>query len=123
MLWFGGAAVALAAVGIYGVIAYGASQRRGEVAIRLSLGATPANVFRLVLREGRTMAAIGAAIGVAVAYLAGRVVSSRLYEISASDPIVLGGAAALVVAIALLATVVPAWRAARLDPARVLWSE
>jgi putative ABC transport system permease protein len=123
MLWFGAAAVALAAVGIYGVIAYGAAQRRGEVAIRLSLGATPANVFRLVLREARTMAAIGAAIGVAVAYLAGRVVSSRLYEISASDPIILGGAAALVVAIALLATVVPAWRAARLDPARVLWSE
>lgn len=69
------------------------------------------------------MAAAGAAIGMAIASLAGRVVSSRLSDITASDPIVLGGAAALVVAIALLATVVPAWRAARLDPARVLWSE
>jgi len=123
MLWFGAAAVALAAVGIYGVIAYVAAQRRSEVAIRLSLGATPGSVFRLMLRQGRTMAAIGAAIGVLAAYLAGRVVSSRLYEVSASDPIVLSGAAALVIAIALLATVIPAWRVARLDPARVLWSD
>jgi ABC-type antimicrobial peptide transport system permease subunit len=69
------------------------------------------------------MAAIGAGIGVAVAYLAGRVVSSRLYEVSASDPIILAGASALVVFITLFATVIPAWRAARLNPARALWSE
>jgi putative ABC transport system permease protein len=123
MLWFGAAAVALAAIGIYGVIAYGAAQRRSEVAIRLSLGASPGNVFRLILRQGRMMAGVGAAIGVLVAYLAGRVVSSWLYEVSASDPIILGGAGALVAIIALLATVIPAWRAARLDPARVLWTE
>jgi predicted permease len=123
MLWFGAAAVALAAVGIYGVIAYAAAQRRGEVAIRLSLGATPWSVFGLVLGQGRRMAAVGAVIGAGVAYLAGRIVSSRLYEVSASDPIVLGGAAALVVIIALVATMIPAWRASRLDPARVLRSE
>jgi predicted permease len=123
MLWFGAAAVALAAVGIYGVIAYGAAQRRGEVAIRLALGATPGSVFRLMLKQGRTMAVAGAAIGLLVAYLAGRVVSTRLYEVRASDPIILGAATALVVGIALLATVIPAYRAARLDPARVLWPE
>jgi putative ABC transport system permease protein len=123
MLWFGAAAVALAAVGIYGVIAYGAAQRQGEVAIRLALGATQGNVFWLVLRQGRTMAGVGAAIGLVVAYLSGRIVSSRLYDVRASDPMVLGAAAALVVGIALLATVIPAYRAARLDPARVLWPE
>lgn len=123
MLWFGAAAVALAAVGIYGVIAYGAAQRRSEVAIRFALGATPGNVFWLVLKQGRTMAAVGAAIGLVVAYLSGRIVSSWLYEVRASDPMILGAAAALVVGIALLATVIPAYRASRLDPARVLWSE
>jgi predicted permease len=120
MLWFGAAAVALAAVGIYGVIAYAAAQRRGEVAIRLALGATRGDVFRLVLRQGRTMAGIGAAIGLAVAYLAGRVVASRLYEVRASDPAILGAAVVLVGGIALVATVIPAYRAARLDPAHVL---
>ena len=120
MLLFGVAAVVLAAVGIYGVIAYAASQRRGEVATRLALGATPTNVFLLVLNQGRTLTVIGAAIGLAVAYLAGRIVSSRLYEVSASDPWILGGATALVVAIALSATAIPAFRASRLDPSRVL---
>jgi ABC-type antimicrobial peptide transport system permease subunit len=63
---------------------------------------------------------IGAATGVLVAYLAGRVVASRLYEVRASDPAILGGATALVVAIALLATIVPAYRASRIDASRVL---
>lgn len=123
MLAFGAAAVALAAVGIYGVIAYAAAQRQGEMAIRLALGATPRSVFWLVLRLGRTLAGTGAAIGLVVAYLSGRVVSSRLYEVRASDPFVLGIATATVVAIALLATLIPAYRAARLDPARVLWPD
>src|SRR5262245_8830199 len=123
MLWFGAAAVALAAVGIYGVIAYGAAQRRSEVAIRLALGATRRDVFWLVLSQGRTLAAAGAAIGLVVAYLSGRLVSSWLYDVRASDPFILGAATALVVAIALVATVIPAYRAARQDPARVLWSE
>ena len=95
MMWFGAAAVALAAVGVYGVIAYGAAQRRGEVATRLALGATPGNVFWLVLKQGRTLALVGAAIGVTVAYLSGRIVSSRLYDVQASDPVVLIGATAL----------------------------
>jgi putative ABC transport system permease protein len=120
MLGFGIAAVALAAVGIYGVIAYGAAQRRSEVAIRLALGATPNNVFWLTLKQGRTLAVVGATIGLVVAYFAGRIVSSWLYEVQASDPMILGAATAVVVGIALMATMIPAYRAARLDPARVL---
>ncbi len=122
MLWFGAAAVALAAVGLYGVIAYAAAQRRSEVAIRLALGATPPGVFWLVFKQGRSMALIGAAIGLVVAYFAGQIVSSQLYEVRASDPMILGAATVLVVGIALLASVMPAYVSSRLHPARVLWS-
>ena len=120
MLLFGAAAVALAAVGIYGVIAYGASQRRDEVATRLALGATPSNAFWLVVRQGRTLAAIGTAIGLVAAYGAGRLVSSRVYEVRASDPAILGLATALVVSVAIVATIVPAWRVSRIEPSKVL---
>jgi putative ABC transport system permease protein len=123
MLLFGAAAVALAAVGIYGVIAYAASQRSNEVATRLTLGATPGSVFFLLLKQGRTLALIGTAIGVTVAYAAERVVSSNLYQVNASDPMILGGATVVVLAIALLATTIPAFRASRLDPAKVLRPE
>jgi hypothetical protein len=123
MLMFGVAAVLLAAVGIYGVIAYAATERRNEVATRLALGATPSNVFFLVLRQGRLLAGVGAIIGLALAYVAGRAVSSRLYAVQASDPVILGLAGGLVLGIALLATMIPAIRAARLDPARVLRPE
>jgi predicted permease len=120
MLLFGAVAVVLATVGIYGVIAYATAQRRSEVATRLALGATPSNVFWLVLKQGRTLVIVGAAIGLVLAYLAGRLVSARLYEVSASDPYILTGAAVLVVGIALVATMIPAYRASRLDPSRVL---
>jgi putative ABC transport system permease protein len=123
MLGFGAAAVVLAAVGIYGVIAYAASQRQGEMAVRLALGASPGAVFWLMLKQGRTLALIGAAIGLFVAYYSGRIVSSRLYEVRAADPVILGIATMLVVAMALVATVIPAYRASRLDPARVLRPE
>ncbi len=123
MLLFGAAAVALAAVGIYGVIAYAAAQRTDEVATRLALGATPLNAFWLVVKQGRTLAAIGTAIGLAAAYGAGRIVSSRIYEVRASDPAILGAATALVVSVALVATIVPAWRVSRIEPSRVLRPE
>ncbi|HUL74780.1 MAG TPA: ABC transporter permease [Vicinamibacterales bacterium] len=120
MLVFGGAAVALAAVGIYGVIAYAAAERRGEVATRLALGATSWNVFWLVLRQGHLLTGVGAVLGLGLAYLAGRFVSSQLYAVRASDPLILAGAAGIVAAIALMATLWPAYRAARINPARVL---
>ena len=123
MLLFGLAAVALAAVGIYGVIAYAASQRADEVATRLALGATPRDAFWLIVKQGRSLAAIGTAIGLTVAYGAGRVVSSRIYEVGAGDPAILGVATVLVVSVAIVATIIPAWRVARIAPSRVLRPE
>jgi len=123
MLLFGAVAVALAAVGIYGVVAYAAAERRNEVATRLALGASSMNVFWLVLKHGCVLAAIGTAIGVTVAYLSGRIVSNHVYAVQAWDPAILSGATVLVAAIAVLATMIPAYRASRLDPARVLRPE
>jgi putative ABC transport system permease protein len=120
MLLFATAALALAAVGIYGVIAYASAQRVGEVATRMALGATPSNVFWLMMRQGRTLAVIGTAVGLAVAYAAGRIVSNRLYEVRASDPLILAAATALVLGITLVAIVFPARRASQVDPSRVL---
>jgi ABC-type antimicrobial peptide transport system permease subunit len=123
MLIFGVAALILAAVGIYGVIAYAATERRGECATRLALGATQGNVFWLMMSRGRTLALVGAGIGLGAAYIAGRVIASRLYQVSAADPWILGAATLVVAAIALGATVIPAFRSSRLDPVNVLRPE
>ena len=123
MLIFGGVAILLAAVGIYGVVAYAVSQRRGEMATRLALGATPGSVFGLVMRHGAVLAVIGTLIGLAVAYLSGRVVASQIYAIRASDPLMLSAAIVVVGTIAAFATMIPAWRASRLKPSGVLHSE
>lgn len=120
MLIFGGAALILAAIGIYGVIAYAATERRAEVATRLALGATPGNVFWLMMRRGRTLALVGAGLGLGGAFLAGRLVASRLYQVSATDPWILGAATLIVAAIAIAATMIPAIRSSRLDPVNVL---
>jgi putative ABC transport system permease protein len=123
MLIFGASAVLLAAVGIYGVVAYAVSQRKGEMATRLALGATPGRVFALVMRQGALLALIGTAIGLAIAYLSGRVVASQIYAIRASDPLMLGAATVLVAGITAVATMIPAWRASRLAPSGVLHAE
>ena len=123
MLVFAAAAITLAAVGIYGVISYAATQRKKEVAIRLALGATQREVFWLVLKHGGVLTVVGAAIGLVVAYLAGRFASGALYEVRAADPIILGVATVAVVGIALLATLLPAYRSSRLDPSHVLRPE
>ena len=123
MLIFGASAILLAAVGIYGVVAYAVSQRRGEMATRLALGATPGSVFALVMRQGALLALAGTAIGVLIAYLSGRIVASQIYAIRASDPLMLGAAIVLVAGITALATMIPAWRASRLAPSGVLHTE
>jgi predicted permease len=123
MLIFGGVAILLAAVGIYGVVAYAVSQRRGEMATRLALGATPGSVFWLVMRQGAILALAGTAIGLLVAYLSGKLVSSQIYAIRASDPLMLTASIGLVALITALATMIPAWRASRLKPSGVLHSE
>jgi predicted permease len=123
MLIFGVVAVLLAAVGIYGVVAYAVSERRGEMATRLALGATPGSVFRLVMMQGATLGLIGTGIGLGIAYLSGRIVASQIYVIRASDPAMLASAILLVVCITVLATAIPAWRASRVQPSGVLHSE
>ncbi len=123
MLIFGAVAILLAAVGIYGVVAYGVSERRGEMATRLALGATPGTVFALVMKQGALLALIGTGIGLLVAYLSGRIVASQIYAIRASDPLMLGAAIVLVAGISAVATMIPAWRASRLAPSGVLHTE
>jgi ABC-type antimicrobial peptide transport system permease subunit len=123
MLVFGGIAIVLAAVGIYGVVSYAGSLRREEMATRLALGASPRSVFLLVMRQGATLGVVGAGIGLGLAYVSGQVISNRVYAIQASDPLILAIATLLISAITLLATTIPAARAARLNPANALQSQ
>ena len=123
MLVFGGIAIVLAAVGIYGVVSYAGSLRREEMATRLALGASPRSVFLLVMKQGATLALVGAVIGVGLAFFSGQVISNRVYAIRASDPLILTIATLLITAITFLATTIPAARAARLNPANALQSE
>ncbi|MFI5227963.1 MAG: ABC transporter permease [Gemmatimonadales bacterium] len=123
MLIFGGMAIVLAAVGIYGVVSYAGSLRRDEMATRLALGASPRAVFLLVMKQGAALGLVGAAIGVGLAYFSGQLISNRVYAIRASDPVILAIATALITAITILATTIPATRAARLNPASALQSE
>jgi ABC-type antimicrobial peptide transport system permease subunit len=123
MLIFGGVAVVLAAIGIYGVVAYGVSQRRDEMATRLALGASPGGVFWLVMRQGGLLAVVGTVIGLATAYVSGKIISNQVYAVNASDPLMLTGAIVVVGAITVLATMLPAWRASKLSPAQALHPE
>ena len=123
MLIFGATALVLAAVGIYGVIAYASAQRLGEIATRLALGATPGSVFALVLKQGAMLALTGTAIGLLISYLSGRIVASQVYAVRASDPLMLAAAIVLVAGITTVATMIPAWRASRLEPSGVLHAE
>jgi predicted permease len=123
MLVFGVIAIVLAAVGIYGVVSYAGSLRREEMATRLALGASPSAVFLLVMKQGAVLGLIGAGIGIGLAYFSGQLISSRVYAIRASDPLILASATLLITAITLVATMIPATRAARLSPASALQSE
>jgi ABC-type antimicrobial peptide transport system permease subunit len=123
MLIFGATALVLAAVGIYGVIAYASTQRLGEIATRLALGATPTEVFWLMMRRGQSLAIAGVVIGIAAAYGSGRTVASMVYGVQASDPIVLASATVVVALITFVATAIPAHRASKTDPVLVLRGE
>jgi ABC-type antimicrobial peptide transport system permease subunit len=123
MTIFGLAALTLAAVGIYGVIAYAVAQRLGEMATRMALGATPRHIFWLVVKQGRALAVVGILLGLALAYSVGRLVTNQLFEVSTADPWVLGSATALVIGITAVAMLIPALRASAVDPAHMLRSE
>jgi len=114
------AALLLAVIGIYGVIAYSVNRRRGEIGIRMALGARAADVSALVLRQGMRPVLIGLIVGLAAALAFGRLLGALLYEIRPSDPVVLASVAIALIAAAALACYIPARRAATVDPATVL---
>jgi predicted permease len=120
MIVFGLIALALAAVGIYGVMAYTVAQRTREIGIRVALGAQPAGVVRLVLGEGMKLVALGVAIGTASALAVTRIAASLLYGVSAADTTTYLAIAAVLSAVGLVAIVLPALRATRVDPVRAL---
>jgi len=114
------AALILAVIGIYGVLAYSVAQRRHEMAIRLALGAERGDILRLVVRQGLGLALVGIAVGLCAAFLMTRLMSSMLYDVSARDLTTFAIAPVIFLCIALLASYLPARRATRLNPLEVL---
>ena len=127
MMWllgiFAGVALLLAAVGIYGAVAYTVEQRTGEIGVRMALGAQTRDVLRLVVTQGMKPVVIGLVIGIVSAFALGRLITSQLYQVSAHNPALLGGATVLLAAIALVACLLPARRATLVDPIQALRTE
>jgi putative ABC transport system permease protein len=117
---FGLAAALLAAVGIYGVIAYSVEQRTRELSVRMALGASARRILSLVLREGLVTSAIGLVVGLGFAFALSRWMKSLLYGVTPGDPITFAGIAGVAALVAILATLVPALRAIRVDPVQAL---
>jgi predicted permease len=113
---FGLLSLVLAVVGIYGVMSYSVSQRTRELGLRMALGAGQREVLRLVVRQGVTLAALGIAIGLALAFVVTRLAANLLFGVAARDPLIFAGVPVLLVLAALVASVQPALRAARVDP-------
>jgi predicted permease len=120
---FAGLALALAAVGTYGVLSYLVTERQREIGIRMALGANRASVLSLVLKQGLSTTVIGLAIGVVGALGLTRLASSLLFEVKPTDPLTFGAVAAVIAVVALFACVVPARRATRVDPMVALREE
>jgi ABC-type antimicrobial peptide transport system permease subunit len=117
---FGVLAILLASIGIYGVMAYAVARRTNEIGIRMALGAEAKTVLRMVLGETTMLAFAGIAAGLAASLAATRVVSSMLFGVRPTDAVTFGGAATLLLVVALVAAFVPAWRAATVDPMHAL---
>lgn len=113
---FAAAALALAAIGIYGVVAFSVTRRTQEIGIRIAVGAQRTDVLRLVVGEGARLALAGVAIGIAASLAVTRLLSSLLFGVRATDPVTFAAVALLLGAVALLASYIPARRAMRLDP-------
>jgi ABC-type antimicrobial peptide transport system permease subunit len=118
--FFGGLALLLAAVGLYGVVAHAVSARQVEIGLRMALGAAPSTIVALVFRRIGVLIAVGLAFGLAGSLWAARFVEALLFHLEARDPATFTGAAAVLVAVGVLAAWLPARRAARLDPVKVL---
>jgi ABC-type antimicrobial peptide transport system permease subunit len=117
---FGVMTIALAAIGIYGVIAYTVQQGTQEIGIRMAIGASRASVARGFLRRGALLAAAGASIGIIMAIAVSGAIRSLLYGVGPRDVVAFVGATALVMAVAMAASFLPAWKASRVDPLAAL---
>lgn len=117
---FAALAIALAIIGIYGVVSYSVSQRTNEIGIRVAMGARAADIAGLVLREALVLAGIAAALGVGAALALSRTMESLLFEVRPSDPITLVSVACVILVVSAVAAVLPAWRATRVDPMMAL---
>jgi putative ABC transport system permease protein len=123
---FGGAALlalVVAAVGVYSTISYTIAQRTHEMGVRVALGARGADILRLVVGEGVRVVLVGVAVGAGIALALGKLMASVLYATSPRDPVVLAATAATLLLVAVLACVIPAWRATRVDPVTALRAE
>ena len=121
--FFGALAVALASLGIYGLMSYGVSRRTREIGIRIALGARPGGVLWLILRETLLLAALGVAVGLVPSFAGQRLISSQLYGMTAIDPPCLMAAVGLLAVVAAFAGYLPARRATRVDPMAALREE
>jgi ABC-type antimicrobial peptide transport system permease subunit len=122
-LIFGLAALALAAIGLYGVMAFSVSQRTREVAVRMAIGAQSSQVRRMILRQGVAQTAVGMLLGLVLAAGVSQLLSVILLDVQARDPLVFGTVVQVLTATALLACIIPARRATRLDPLEALRHE
>src|SRR5947208_11574429 len=120
---FAGVALLLAAIGIYGAVAYSVEQRTGEIGVRMALGAQTHDVLRLIINQGMKPVLSGLAIGIIATFALGRLIAAQLYQVSAHNPALLGGAAVLLALTAFIACLVPARRAALVDPVQALRAE
>ena len=120
---FGALALLVAAIGTYGVIAYNVAQRMHEIGVRVALGAQPGNVIRLIVRQGVRFAVAGILAGLGIAILASGWLEPLLFQQSATDPITYGGVSAILLAVAVAASAIPAIRASRADPSAALRAE
>ena len=113
---FGGSALVLAAIGIYGLMAYSVQQRTQEIGIRMALGAASSSLRNMVVGQGMALAAVGVAVGLAGALALTRFLSSFLYGVKPTDPGTFAGVSGLLTVVALLASYIPARRATNVDP-------
>jgi putative ABC transport system permease protein len=114
--FFGVVTLILAGVGLYGLLSYLVLRRTAEIGLRLALGARPARVLQMILRESFALVGLGLVLGVVVAFAASRFVESMLFGVSPADPLTYGSVGSVIVAVTLLASLLPAFRAARVDP-------